>query len=138
MMSDAAGAEEEEKRKRSTGKKETHVTVLALVAALKTFSAPCTAGSMRSSRSRPFSGFMMTGLAVWMSAVQPWRASSNEEGSVRSAFFFVEEVQRERENGRRKRCLVSRAKGHRKLHGEKIPPSSSLFPLSLSYSFLSP
>ena len=89
MMSDAAGAEEEEKRKRSTGKKETHVTVLALVAALKTFSAPCTAGSMRSSRSRPFSGFMMTGLAVWMSAVQPWRASSNEEGSVRSAFFLL-------------------------------------------------
>ena len=62
-----------------------HVTVLALVAALSTFSAPRTAGSIRSSLSLPFSGFMMTGLAVWMSVVQPLRGSSNEEASVRSA-----------------------------------------------------
>ena len=98
------------KKKKLERKRNSHVTVLALVAALRAFSAPCTAGSIRSSRSRPFSGFMMTGLAVWMSAVQPLRASSNEEGSVRSACVFEvggggggaeREREREREEGAR-------------------------------------
>ena len=122
------GREEEKKH----GKKETHVTVLALVAALKTFSAPCTAGSMRSSRSRPFSGFMMTGLAVWMSAVQPLRASSNEEGSVRSAFFFVEEVEREREKREEEEVPRESSKGASKIAWGKIPHPLLSF-LSLSH-----
>ena len=134
MMRNAPEEEEEEgeekkNEKMKKKKLETHVTVLALVAALKTFSAPCTAGSIRSSRSRPFSGFMMTGLAVWMSTVQPLRASSNEEGSVRSACFFC--------------CF--RGGGERKVPGESCKEAlkktknaffSLLPPLSLSLSLI--
>ena len=127
-------SDERRKRKREVEERKNgtpHVTVLALVAALRTFSAPCTAGSIRSSRSRPFSGFMMTGLAVWMSAVQPWRASSNEEGSVRSACccFFG----RDGEEGS---CPLSRAKRQLKREEKRNEMLPLFFSSSLSLSFI--
>lgn len=80
LMSYVAENRRREKREETWQKEKTHVTILALVAALKTFSAPCTAGSIRSSSSRPLSGFMMTGLAVWMRAVHPQGARRRRKG----------------------------------------------------------